>query len=463
MKNIQSNFSEPFNESIHQQIQTMNRFFYTRQTYNIKKRIYILKKLRKIILTHQKDIIAALYSDFKKPLFETYTTEIYTVLSELNEAIKNVANWAKPTLKPSSLPLLGGYHKILKEPYGICAIYVPFNYPFQLALCPLIGAIAAGNCAVIKVSEYTPATNKVLQTIIQETFPPYYVTVIEGDAQLAEALLDEPLDYIFFTGGTHTGKKVMQKAAEHLVPVTLELGGKSPTIVDFDADLKLAAKRIVWGKFLNAGQTCVAPDYVLVHESVAKKLLCYIGFTLQHLYRDSRHIAHIINEGQYVRLLQLINEDKIYFGGHFDTDSLYIEPTVLYPVSEADLCMQEEIFGPILPVIPFKRLDEAIQIVQRRPKPLACYIFGKDQKRINHLLKHLSFGGGCINDTVLHLSSPKVPFGGIGYSGMGAYHGVVGFNTFTHEKTILISSPKEIPLRYLDYDKAHRFVNRFLK
>lgn len=446
-----------------QQIQTMNRFFYTRHTYDIEKRIYLLKKLRKNILIHQKEIIRALYSDFQKPAFETYTTEIYTVLSESKEAIKNLPKWAKATIKPSSLPLLGGYHKILREPYGICAIYVPFNYPFQLALCPLIGAVAAGNCVVLKVSEYTPAINKVIKKIIRETFPPYYVTVIEGNAKVAESLLDTPIDYIFFTGGTNTGKKVMQKAAEHLIPITLELGGKSPTIVDYDADLKLAAKRIVWGKFLNGGQTCVAPDYVLVHESVAKKLLCYIGFTLQQLYKDSRHIAHIINETQYVRLLQLINEDKIYFGGHFDTDSLYIEPTVLYPVSESDLCMQEEIFGPILPIIPFNRLDEAIQIVQRRPKPLACYLFANDQKRIDHLLKHLSFGGGCINDTVLHLTSPKVPFGGVGYSGMGAYHGHTGFKTFTHEKTILVSSPKELPLRYLDYEKTAALLNKFLK
>ncbi|MBP3887037.1 MAG: aldehyde dehydrogenase family protein [Cellulosilyticum sp.] len=448
---------------MHETIQKMNRFFYTRQTYSIKKRIYFLKKLRKNILSYHKEITKALYLDFQKPIFEGYTTEIYTIISELNEAIRNVSKWSKPTIKPSSLPLLWGYHQILKEPYGICAIYVPFNYPFQLAICPLIGALAAGNCAVIKVSEYTPATNKILKQIIQETFPPYYVTVLEGDAKVAEALLDEPLDYIFFTGGINTGKRVMQKAAKNLVPVTLELGGKSPTIVDFDADLKLAAKRIVWGKFLNGGQTCVAPDYVLVHESVAKKLLCYIGFALQHLYKDSRHIAHIINESHYVRLLQLMDEDKIYFGGHFDTDSLYIEPTILYPVVESDLCMQEEIFGPILPIIPFKRLDEAIQIVQRRPKPLACYIFSNDQKRINHLLKHISFGGGCINDTILHLTSSKVPFGGIGYSGMGSYHGESSFKTFSHEKTILVSSSKEIPLRYLDYSKVENCLNKLLK
>lgn len=435
-------------------IQKMNRFFYTRQTYDLQKRIHVLKKLKKVILTNQNEIIEALHMDFHKPMLEAYTTEIYTTLTELNEAIKHLHSWSKPTKQPAALPLMKGHYKVIKEPYGICVIYSPFNYPFQLALCPLIGAIAAGNCAIIKPSEYTPATNKILKKIIQETFPAYYVSIIEGDATVASALLDEPIDYVFFTGGTHTGKEVMKKAATHLIPVTLELGGKSPTIVDYDADIKLAAKRIVWGKFLNAGQTCVAPDYVLVHEAVVDKLLCYIGFTLQHLYKNKRSIAHIINESQYVRLLQLINEDKIYFGGHFDTDSLYIEPTVLYPVSEADLCMQEEIFGPILPILPFKRLDEAIQIVQRHPKPLACYIFGKDSKRINHLLKHLSFGGGCINDTILHLVSPKVPFGGVGYSGMGAYHGKYSFNTFSHEKTVLYSSNREFPFRYINQDKV---------
>ena len=245
--------------------------------------------------------------------------------------------------------------------------------------------------------------------------------------------------------------------------MTLELGGKSPTIVDYDADLKLAARRIVWGKFLNGGQTCVAPDYVLVHEDVADKLLCYIGFALQHLYKGKEQIAHVINESHYVRLLQLIDEDKIYFGGHFDTDSLYIEPTILYPVSEGDLCMQEEIFGPILPIIPFKRLDEAIQIVQRHPKPLACYLFGQNKKRINHLLKHLSFGGGCINDTILHLLSPKVPFGGVGYSGMGAYHGYESFNTFTHKKTILVSSKHELPLRYMNPNKVTSLIKKWTK
>ena len=444
-------------------IQEMNHFFYSRQTYDIEKRIYFLRKFKKNILTYQKEIEKALDIDFKKPAFETYLTEIYTVITELNEALKSIRKWAKPKKMSGVLPVLGGYTKIMKEPYGVCAIFSPYNYPFQLACSPLIGALAAGNCVIIKPSEYTPATNKVLKKIIAKTFPPYYVQVIEGDAQVAQEILRQPIDYIFFTGGVETGKSVMKQASENLIPVTLELGGKSPTIVDYDADLKLAAKRIVWGKFLNAGQTCVAPDYVLVHESVAKQLLYYMRSTLKEFYSSQKDLAHIINEAQYVRLLQLINEDKIYFGGNFDTDALYIKPTILYPICESDLCMQEEIFGPILPVIPFKRLEEAIRFVQRRPKPLACYIFGNDKKRIHHLLKQISFGGGCINDTILHLTHPSVPFGGIGYSGMGAYHGYYSFKTFTHEKSVFISRAKELPLRYPPYHKKLPLIKKLIR
>ncbi len=449
--------------SISQCIQDMNHYFYSRKTYDLKLRMYYLKKLKVTILNHQKEIEKALRADFKKPAFETYLTEIYTTISEINHTMKHLKNWSKTTQYKGILPVIGGNTKVLKEPYGVCLIFSPFNYPFQLAMMPLIGAIAAGNCVIIKPSEYTPATNKVLRKILNKVFPPYYVAVIEGGSDICNELLDEPLDYVFFTGGIETGKKVMKQAAEHLIPVTLELGGKSPVIVDHTADLRLAAKRIVWGKFLNAGQTCVAPDYVLVHESVAKRLLYYITLTLQYYYKDKKHMAHIINEAHYVRLLQLINEDKIYFGGHFNTDELYIEPTVLYPVSPLDLCMQEEIFGPILPIIPYKRLQEAIHHVQRYPKPLACYLFSNDSLRIEYLLKHLSFGGGCINDTILHVTHPQAPFGGIGYSGMGAYHGYNSFKTFTHEKTVFYSTPKELPFRNPSSEEPLKWIKKMIR
>lgn len=449
--------------SISQCIQDMNHYFYSRKTYDLKRRIYYLKKLKKSILEHQDQIEKALSYDFKKPAFETYLTEIYTTISEINYVLKHLREWSSPVQYSGILPVLGGKTKVIKEPYGVCLIFSPFNYPFQLAIMPLIGAIAAGNCAIIKPSEYTPATNKVLHKILNQVFPPYYVTMIEGGSEVCTQLLDQPLDYVFFTGGTETGKKVMKQAAEHLIPVTLELGGKSPVIVDHTADLRLAAKRIVWGKFLNAGQTCVAPDYVLVHESVAKRLLHYITLTLQYYYKDKEHMAHIINEAHYVRLLQLINEDKIYYGGHFNTDELYIEPTLLYPVSSLDLCMQEEIFGPILPIIPYKRLEEAVHYVQRYPKPLACYLFSEDELRINYLLKHLSFGGGCINDTILHVSHPKAPFGGVGYSGIGAYHGYSSFKTFTHEKTVFYSTPKEIPFRGPSSEQPLKWIKKMIR
>lgn len=445
-------------------IQEMNRFFYTHQTKSIAFRLYYLKKLKKVILQHQKEIVLSLQRDFKKPAFETYTTEIFTTISELNFAIKHLKTWAKPKIASGSLPVIGGKTVIYKEPYGVCTLFSPYNYPFCLAFIPLIGALAAGNCVVVKPSEHTPYTNKVIRKIIKEVFPPYYVSVIEGPAKTAKALLNEPIDYIFFTGGIQTAKSVMKQAAEHLIPVTLELGGKSPAIVDETANLKLAAKRIIWGKFLNGGQTCIAPDYVLVHEKIANQLLKEMVKLLKHYYKNPMHqMAHMINESQYVRVLQLIQEDKIYYGGHFDTDHLFIEPTLLYPVHGGDLCMQEEIFGPVLPIIPYKCTEDAIRFVQRQPKPLACYLFGQNKCTLKKYLAQLSFGGGCINDTILHITNPKVPFGGVGYSGMGAYHGYYSYQTFSHEKSIFISSAHEMPLRFPDKKYALKLIQKMIR
>lgn len=441
----------------------MHHYFYTRKTYDIDFRLYFLKKLKKAIIVNKNQIISALYQDFKKPAFETYTTEIYTVLSELNFTINNLKKWAKPLQKNSLFPLLNSQLKIIPEPYGVVLIFVPFNYPFQLALSPLIGALAAGNCVVLKLSEYTPHTNNLLKKIIQTVFHSAYVCAFEGDAEFCDQLLNEPIDYIFFTGGTKTAKSVMHKAAEHLVPVTLELGGKSPTIVDYDANISLAAKRIVWGKFLNSGQTCIAPDYILVHELVAEDLLKEMVKTIQKFYKSKEDIAGIINEKHFTRLTSYIDKDKVFYGGNFDQKQLYIEPTIIYPATVYDECMKEEIFGPILPVIKFSKLSKAIDIIHSYPKPLACYIFGNNQLRINHLLKHLSFGGGCINDTILHVSTPYAPFGGIGYSGMGSYHGYYSFKTFSHYKSILCSGPFELPFRYPPYTKKTHIINNLIK
>lgn len=430
-------------------IQEMHQYFYTRRTYPVSSRLFYLKKLKKVILAHQDDITHSLYLDLKKSEFEAYSTEIYTTISELNFTLAHLRNWTKIKTYRGSFPVIGSKNTVVQEPYGVCAIFSPFNYPFSLAITPLIGAIAAGNCVVIKPSEHTPYTNRILKHIIQEVFPSAYVTILEGGVKTAQMLLKAPIDYIFFTGGVNSAKSIMQAAAQHLIPVTLELGGKSPVIIDDDADLALAAKRIVWGKFLNSGQTCIAPDYVLVHENRAQAFLKALTNNIRQLYpHPAQEMTHIINESHYVRLLQLINEDKIYYGGHFDTHTLFIEPTILYPVTENDLCMKEEIFGPILPVLTYRTLSEAIKFVQRKPKPLAAYIFSRNKKHIHLLTKHLSFGGGCVNDTILHIISPHVPFGGVGYSGMGSYHGYYSFKTFSHEKTIFISQTTELPLRY---------------
>lgn len=445
-----------------EQIQSMHRFFKTYKTYDVHFRLYFLKKLKKNLLAHQDLLVQALYKDFKKPYFETYTTEIYMVLTEIETAIHNLKYWTKPKTYSAPFPILAGSTKVIPEPYGISLIFAPYNYPIQLALSPLIGAISAGNCVVLKPSEYTPYTSKALKCLLREVFPTHLVWVIDGGPEICQSLLKQPIDYIFFTGSIETGKKVMAEASKNLIPITLELGGKNPAIVDAKCDLQLAAKRIAWGKFMNSGQTCVAPDYVLVHEDVTKRFLELLAKETAKMFENPSQSSRLIHEKHYVQVLKYIDEDKIYYGGHFDHENLYIEPTILYPVKLKDECMQQEIFGPILPVIPFSKLALAIETVQRLPKPLACYIFSHDKKRIKHLLKHLSFGGGCINDTIMHLTHPKAPFGGVGYSGIGAYHGKYSFDTFSHYKTVCYSSRVELPLRYPPYDKKLEFIKRYI-
>lgn len=446
-----------------EQIQFMHHFFKTRKTYDLDFRLYFLKKLKKNLLAEQDLLCNALYKDFKKPHFETYTTEFYMVLTELDQAIKHLKKWGKPKCYSAPFPLLGSTTKVIPEPYGVTLVFAPYNYPIQLALSPLIGAIAAGNCVIIKPSEYTPHTSKAIKKLISNVFPSHLAWVIEGDAAVCEALLKQPIDYIFFTGSTATGKKVMAEASKHLIPVTLELGGKNPAIVDYNCDINLAAKRIAWGKFMNAGQTCVAPDYVLVHEDIAKVFLKQLAQETSKMFNNPQHLSRLIHEEHYVHVLKCIDEDKIYYGGHFDTEELYVEPTILYPSKLQDECMQDEIFGPVLPVIPFSKISSAIETVQRFPKPLACYVFSTDAIRIKHLLKHLSFGGGCINDTIMHLTHPKAPFGGVGYSGMGAYHGKHSFDTFSHYKTVCYSSKNELPLRYPPYEKKLPLIKKYIQ
>lgn len=444
-----------------ERIQRMHRFFNTRKTYDLARRLYYLKKLKKVVLSHESQLIDALKRDFNKPYFESYTTEYYVVLEALDTAIKHLKQWSQPKRYTSFIPTLARY-KVQAVPYGVCAIYSPYNYPFQLALVPLIGAISAGNCVVIKPSEHTPYTNALLQKIVSDTFPSYLACVLPSSRELGERLLQQPLDYIFFTGGTEGGRAIMSKAAANLIPVTLELGGKNPCIVDYDADLKLAAKRIAWGKYLNGGQTCIAPDYVLVHEDVKDQFLALLKKAIEEMFSEPDDFPTMINEAHYIKVLKCIHEDAIYHGGHFDANKLYIEPTILHPVSLKDECMQEEIFGPILPVLSFNKLSSVIETVKRFPKPLACYIFSRDKYRTHYLTKHLSFGGGAINDTIMHIVHPKVPFGGIGYSGMGNYQGHYSFLTFSHQQTLLYSTPFEFPLRFPPYSQKLNTLRNFI-
>lgn len=442
--------------SIYKIVQSQHEFFYSNLTKSIPFRMAQLKALERGIHKYERDIIDALYADFKKPPFESFSTEIYTVLNEIKYFIKNLPKLAKDQKMPGSLINFPSSSSVTPEPYGVCLIISPWNYPFQLALSPLIGAIAAGNCAIIKPSEYSRHTTQVLKDLIESIYPSYYISVIDGDEKVASQLLNEPLDYIFFTGSTEIGKKVMAQAAKNLVPVTLELGGKSPTIVDIDAHIPTAARRIVWGKFINCGQTCIAPDYVLVHEKIKDQFLHHVCKNIIKFYTAtpeySPNYARVINERHFDRLINYIQKDQIFFGGQSNKEDLFISPTILHNVNLHDPIMEDEIFGPILPVITFDKLSDAINIVQSKPKPLALYYFGENKKRAAHVKNSISFGGGCINDTIMHVSSNHLPFGGVGYSGMGSYHGKASFDTFSHYKSILNKSTAlDIPLRYPPY------------
>lgn len=422
-------------------IQSQRNFFYSGNTKNINFRITQLKKLKNTIKKSMPEILTALYLDLKKSKPEAYITEIKVVMAELNYAIHHIKNWSAPKRKLPSIffPLSRG--RIYPEPYGSVLIMSPWNYPFQLTLTPLIGAIAAGNCAVIKPSAYSPNTSAVISKIISKTFEKNFVTVVLGDRKENANLLKEKFDYIFFTGSVSVGKTVMQSASQNLIPVTLELGGKSPCIVDKTANINLTAKRIVMGKFINAGQTCVAPDYLLVDHKIKKKLVALL-IKYIHLFYGSNPIdckwyPKIINEKHFNRLLDLMKCGNIISGGKYSERSLHIEPTLIDNVSWNDCIMKEEIFGPLLPIIEFKNLSEVVSCIQERPKPLALYCFSTNSKIQKFLVKNLSFGGGCINHTLVHLANPRLMFGGVGESGIGQYHGIESFKTFSHYKSLL--------------------------
>lgn len=416
-------------------------FFNSGITRSIQWRKSRLKALYVAIVNYQEELFDALKSDLNKSPTEAFSTEIGLVLEEISFALKHISKWSKPKSVPSALLNFPSRSKIYCEPYGVVLILSPWNYPIQLALMPLVGAIAAGNCAVIKPSEESPASSKLLAEIIKSCFEPEFVNVVLGDKTASESLLKEKFDYIFFTGSPTVGKIVMKATAENLVPVTLELGGKSPCIVDETADIQVSARRIVWGKCINAGQTCVAPDYLLVHKSVKEKLLAAMEKEICAFYTDSPEnnsdYPRIINKRHFLRLCEYFKDGKIICGAQANQQTLQIAPTILDDVNIEAPVMQEEIFGPVLPVITFEKIDEVIKFVSDRPRPLALYFFSSDKKQQRRILKTLSFGGGCINDTILHLASPYMPFGGVGNSGMGSYHGKSSFETFSHKKSVL--------------------------
>lgn len=438
------------------------------QKTDIKYRKESLKKLLHVITQNEEAIINALYTDFKKPAFEAVLTETNYVIGDLKQTIKNINSWAKPKKVWSSLLNFPSSDYIYSEPYGNVLILSPWNYPFQLALCPLVAAVAAGNKVTLKPSELTPHTSAIIAKIISETFPVKDVVVVTGDATIAADLLKKRWDYIFFTGSVGVGKIVAKAAAENLTPVTLELGGKSPCIVDETANLELSARRIVWGKIINAGQTCVAPDYILVHHEMKDT---FVKFLIQEIEKalgpnpeESPDYARIINLKNWQRQLSLLENQKILYGGQASQDSLYLSPTLLDEPKMDSLVMKEEVFGPILPILSYKSKEEIDKIISSFDKPLALYLFSQNNFFIDEVLKKYSFGGGCINDTVIHLVNNNLPFGGVGNSGMGAYHGKLSFDIFSHKKSIVKRGTwLDLPLRYAPYGDKLKTIRKVLK
>lgn len=437
-------------------ISNLRQHFNSGMTRPVSFRIRQLKNLKAAIRSHEDDIINALHTDMKKPPFESYASEIGILYTEIEHSIRHVGSWAKS--KKVSTPIIHflSSSAVYQEPYGVTLIIGPWNYPLQLIIAPLIGSIAAGNCTVIKPSELAPATSSVIKRIFEAHFHTNYIKVIEGGVEATQNLLQEKFDYIFYTGGTSVGRIIMEAAAKNLTPLTLELGGKSPCIVDHEINLKYSVKRIAWGKFFNAGQTCIAPDYCLVHRKIREAFLEEMKKTVHSFYGEdpsqSPDYARIINERHFQRLERLLENGVIVFGGKKDLANLYIAPTLIDHVTLQDKIMQEEIFGPLLPVVVYDELDEAIDMVNSLPRPLALYYFSDNKLQQQKVLKKTIAGGGCINDTVSHIGSQTLPFGGIGDSGMGSYHGRYSFDTFSHSRSVLTRSNFfDMPLRYPPY------------
>lgn len=453
---------------IHKVMENHRLYYGTGITKNIDFRMSKLRLLYDAIVKYEDEIMEALKKDLNKASFEAYETEVGFILQELSFTIKSLRKWARPRKVQTPLMHFPATSTIYSEPYGVALIMSPWNYPFQLTIGPLIGAIAAGNCAVVKPSEYSYYTAEVLEKLLKEIFEEKYVSVVRGGRDANSSLLNEKFDYIFFTGSVPVGKVVMEAAAKHLTPVTLELGGKSPCVVDETANVDLAAKRIAWGKFLNAGQTCVAPDYLFVHKKVSKQLIAGIEKYVKAFYginpETNDEYPRIITQKHYERLLHLLENEEIAIGGQHNDATRQLAPTVITNVTWSSPVMQEEIFGPILPVLAFESFDDAIAMINARPKPLAFYLFTENQERENKAMQNVSFGGGCVNDTVIHLSSPYLRFGGVGDSGMGQYHGKGSFDTFTHYKSVMKkANHMDIPVRYPPFKDRLNLLKRIMK
>ncbi|RUN46638.1 aldehyde dehydrogenase, partial [Staphylococcus epidermidis] len=429
-----------------------------------------LKLLSKNIKNHENELLDALYKDLGKSKVEAYATEIGILLKSIKLMRKELKNWSKTKQTDTPLYLFPTKSYIKKEPYGTVLIIGPFNYPVQLVFEPLIGAIAAGNTAIVKPSELTPHVAIVIRDIIEDTFDETYVSVVEGGIEETQTLLSLPFDYIFFTGSEKVGKIVYEAAARKLIPVTLELGGKSPVIVDDTANIKVASERISFGKFTNAGQTCVAPDYILVQRKVKNDLIKALKKTITEFYGEniekSPDFGRIVNQKHFNRLNDLlqIHKDNVVFGGNSSKEDLYIEPTLLDNITNDNKIMKEEIFGPILPIITYDNFDEVLEIIQSKSKPLSLYLFSEDENMTHRVLEELSFGGGAINDTLMHLANPNLPFGGVGSSGIGQYHGKYSFDTFSHMKSYTFKSTRlESSLFFPPYKGKFKYIKTFFK
>lgn len=453
--------------NIQETIAKQRAFFATGKTKDYDFRVSQLQKLSQLIKENEQLILDAIYADLRKPAIEAFGSEILGTLSEVKYALKHLKAWMKPQKVGTPITLFPSSSYIYAEPLGVVLIVAPWNYPFVLTLQPLIGAIAAGNCAILKPSEHTPHTSSAIAKIVNTNFDPSFITAIEGGIETNQALLAEKFDHIFFTGGTAIGKIVMEAAAKHLTPVTLELGGKSPCIIDETCDLDITAKRIIWGKFYNCGQTCVAPDYLLIQKNIKPILIEKLLECLKTFFgenpQQSPDLGRIVNERQFDRLVTLLNEGKILIGGQHDRGDRFIAPTLIDQVSPNSKIMGDEIFGPILPILEYDQIAEAIAFVNAQPKPLALYLFSNNKQNQAQILKEISFGGGCLNDIIMHLGNPELPFGGVGNSGMGAYHGKASFDTFTHRKSILKNSFRfDLKWRYPPYTMSLETLKKFI-